>query len=158
MRQFHLGLDDASALNDLQIALAVDRWLPLGIVPVVGGETTVLDVPFQELVFLQPPLSKPQLKLLRIIKGHGGHGKATPIHVDGFGRPTLQVGGTECKIVLAVTITSDIKLLSCKWDNRISGLRNTLIRYSAIIHPFDRSPELLQTILQACMSRQQSMP
>lgn len=67
----------------------------------LGGETVVLLIILHEIVLLPPALEEPVAECLFVGRNVLG-GEAAPVHVDGFGGPTFQVGRFDCEDILAV--------------------------------------------------------
>lgn len=130
MRQLHFRLNKPTPLLHLLPAAPVHRrlipihcWLALGIVALIGGEATVLDIVLDEIFFLLPAVTQPAVKGWRGSEGDRGHGEAAPEHIDGFGGAALEVGGAKGEDVLAVGAAAGV------WSIWMEDVNNVLRTY-----------------------------
>lgn len=108
----HFSLNKAGTLNDLGATFSPHSWLAFRVMAVVSRKATVANVLLEKLLFLEPSLPKPQLKLLGIIDRDRRDGEPAPIHVDRLWGTALKVCRAERKVVLAVAAATKNQSLS----------------------------------------------
>ena len=90
--------DDDEYLNELKPILGSDFGLDIAVLLTLGtsltrrgGKSASGYVLLHQSIFLVPPVTQPELKLLTIIEGNVRYPKTTPVKIDGLGRATLEV-------------------------------------------------------------------
>jgi hypothetical protein len=138
--------DNRKYLQDLPGVLSLD--LGLDEVDLGGSHTWKAargQVLFDQCVLLVPLVSEPELKLLRVVEGNVRDAEAAPVKVDRLGRLALKIcaGETEELLAIFTATASKVSILSLHRPF-VPNLRDTFIRHSAVIYPFNCGLKLVE--------------
>jgi hypothetical protein len=88
----------------LDPSCAFDRWPSVDVWrdTFVSWKAVVLDEVLQHVVFLAPSCEDPVAEDFLVVERYIGDAEATPMHVHGFWRATLEISATESEEVLTV--------------------------------------------------------